>query len=84
MSNDEELREPYQYDDDDDYDYYDDDDDDYDDEREDPQGFWDEMYTPTQWELLKYDMVGLWQHVRHSVLMRISKRYREALGDIPF
>lgn len=46
--------------------------------------WYEDMYFPSQWELWLYDMRGLWLHIRHSVLMVVSKNYRDHINDIPF
>lgn len=56
----------------------------YDDERDNPQGFYDEMWVPTQWEEIKYYLLMAWWRIRHQVLRRLSKRYRDRIDDIQF
>ncbi len=84
MSNDEDMREPYQYDDWDDYDaycddYYDDDDYDDDYDQDDFERYFEQV-KPHGLTLVKIVVSNLFFAVRY----RIDRKFRERMDDIPF
>jgi len=46
--------------------------------------WYEDIYVPTRWENIRADMRRLFWRLRHAVLYRVSRSYRERVDSIPF